>query len=45
MEGVVRKEETVAKLRANQEAADKRADHLESLLETLRKQNVHVKNK
>ncbi len=44
-QALVKKEEVVAQIRVKYEAAEKRADHLESLLETLRKQNTPGKHK
>ena len=39
-QALVKKEEIVSQIRVKYEAAEKRADHLESLLESLRKQNA-----
>ena len=39
-QALVKKEEIVSQIRSKYEAAEKRADHLESLLESLRKQNT-----
>ena len=44
-QALVKKEEIVAQIRSKYEAAEKRADHLESLLESIRKQNSGAKSK
>ena len=44
-QALVKKEEIVSQIRSKYEAAEKRADHLESLLESIRKQNTGSKNK
>ena len=44
-QALVKKEEIVFQIRSKYEAAEKRADHLESLLESIRKQNTGSKNK
>ena len=44
-QALVKKEEIVSQTRSKYEAAEKRADHLESLLESIRKQNTGSKNK